>query len=80
MMTKERAGENETHCRGDLGNEIEICLEPHQAGRKFMDSLIAAMLLKTQQKKLSNETLLRAVFLKGIVEWFLLFCLGSNVF
>lgn len=45
-----------------------------------MESLIAAMLLKTQQKKLSNETLLRAVFLKGIVEWFLLFCLGSNVF
>lgn len=37
---------------GDLRNEVGRYLEPHKAGRKFMDNLIAAMLLKTQQKEI----------------------------
>lgn len=37
---------------GNLRNEVGRYLESHKAGRKFMDNLIAAMLLKTQQKEL----------------------------
>jgi len=37
---------------GDLSSEVERYLEPRKAERKFMDSLIAAMLFKTQQKEI----------------------------